>query len=220
MSADSAASVLADQVLAAIAGRSYETYGVTRAMVSAFAAQPLDRAETHGRSAFACWDAAFDVIEYRLPGTTPYDDAESYEPTTAPDCRATTDVALARFALATVAMPARADRRRALVAATVLLAARPVVARAAVMEVLDAGLGAGPLTWLLAVVHDGIGDSGVPDNLAARLTQLTRSELLSVRALAAEVLTKARRPVPAPPATAAHPLLERAVADDLTGRPG
>jgi hypothetical protein len=158
---------------------------------------------------------AFEVIERRLPGSTPYDDAETYEPTIGSPSRPSTDVALARLALATVAVPARDDRRRAFVAATALLAARPTEAQAAISHILAADLGAGPLTWLLTVVREGTRDGELSDDLAAQLILLARSNLLSVRVLAADILATAGRPIPAPPATAAHPALLQGLADAL-----
>ena len=99
-----------------------------------------------------------------------------------------------------------------------LLAARPVLAQTAIVQVLGADLGAGPLTWLLTVLREGIVGRDLCDDLAAQLTNLAHNELLSVRALAAQILADTGHPVPAPPATPAHPVLQRAVADALVER--
>ncbi|MCH6165155.1 AAA family ATPase [Pseudonocardia alaniniphila] len=213
LDADIATRILADQVATTIGGRQYGTRGVTEALVAAFAAQSPHPADSHLHSAFSCWDIAFEVIEQRLPGSTPYDNTETYEPTIASPSRSSTDIGLTRLALATLAMPARDDRRRALVAATALLAARPTEAQAAISHVLTADLGAGPLTWLLTVVREGTRDGELADDLATQLTLLARSDPLSVRALAADILANAGRPIPTPPATAAHPALRLALAD-------
>ena len=215
---DTAATVLANQVVTAVQGRSYETYGITQALLAAFAARSPNPTDAGPGTAFACWDAAFQVIEHRLPGNTPYDNSEKYLPTTTSASESTTNVALARLAMATLAMPARADRRRALVAATVLLAARPVLAQTAIVQVLGADLGAGPLTWLLTVLREGIVGRDLRDDLATQLTNLAHNDLLSVRALAAQILADTGHPVPAPPATPAHPVLQRAVTDALAER--
>ena len=220
LDAGTATGLLAEQVVSAIEGRQYGAHGVTQALVAAFAAHPPDPSDSRPGSAFACWDAAFQVIEHGLPGRTYYDDAETYEPTIAPASQSSTNAALARLALATLAMPARDDRRRALVAATVLLAARRVMAQTAAAHVLAAGLGAGPLTWLLTVLRDGLRGSELADDLADQLADLARSDLLSVRALAAEILSNTGRQSPAPPGTAAHPAHTRAVADALAEERG
>jgi hypothetical protein len=218
LDADTATGLLTGGIVTAIEGRRYATHGITRALVAAFSARSPDPADTRPGIAFACWDSAFQVIEHRLPGTTPYDD-ESYEPTTTRTARSDTDDALAHLALATIAMPSRDDRRRALVAATVLIAARPAVGQAAAARVLAADLGAGPLTWLLTVVRECSGDGHLTDEIAGELTALSQSDLLSVRTSAAEILASSGRRVPSPPATAAHPALQHGVADALKKRP-
>src|SRR5690606_35135802 len=114
-----------------VEGRPYGTFGVTQALIAAFAAQSPEPTNAGPSDAFACWDAAYEVIAYRLPGIAPLG-SETYEPTVGPVPQSSIDVALSRLALATLAMPDRADRRRALLAATVLLAARPTEAQAAV----------------------------------------------------------------------------------------
>jgi hypothetical protein len=207
-----AVATLADQVVAAMNGRPYGTYGITQALVAAFAAQPPDPARPVPIDALACWDAAFTVIAYRLPGTV-HLGSEGYEPTTGPVVQDGINIGLGGLALATLAMPERADRRRALVAATVLLAARPTVAQAAASRLLATDLGAGPLTWLLTVLRDGVRSDELADDLADQLADLAQSDLLSVRVLAADILSNAGRQAPAPPATAAHPAVTRALAD-------
>jgi len=209
-----AAVILADQVAAAIEGRPYGTYGITQALVAAFATQPPDPARPGPMDALTCWDAAFTVIEYRLPGTV-HLGSEVYEPTTDPAAQDSIDLGLGGLALATLAMPERADRRRALVAGTVLLAARPTVAQAAAARLLAADLGAGPLTWLLTVLRDGLRGGELADDLADQLADLAGSDLLSLRVLAADLLSNAGRQAPDPPATAAHPTITRALADAL-----
>jgi len=215
LDAAAAAATLADQVASAVAGRRYGTIGVTQALVAAFAARPPDPTRPAPADALACWDAAFAVIAHRLPGTADIGPG-TYEPTTGPVVQCNIDIALSRLALATLAMPERADRRRTLVAATVMLAARPAEAQAAAARVLAADLGAGPLTWLLRVLSDGLRDAPLADDLAAQLVTLARSDLLSVRVEAANVLAAAGLPVPDPPATLAHPALACAIAaEDL-----
>ncbi|MGW7580932.1 hypothetical protein ACWGKU_33690 [Kitasatospora sp. NPDC054768] len=78
---------------------------------------------------------------------------------------------------------------------------------------LSADLGAGPLGWLLQVLHEEPLPEGLDDGLADRITALARSTMLSVRAEASRVLEASGRPVPDPPATRAHPFLTHALAD-------
>ncbi|MFI1400480.1 hypothetical protein [Streptomyces sp. NPDC020681] len=107
-----------------------------------------------------------------------------------------------------------ADKRRALIAATVLLAGRPSQAQAALAHVLSFDLGAGPLTWLLTVLNSHLPDGPIDGALVEQLIALCRSDMLSVRAEASAILTRAGRQPPPPPATVAHPTLARAMTED------
>lgn len=121
------------------------------------------------------------------------------------------DTALCRLALATLALPERGDKRRALITATVLLACRPGQAQAAVAHALSYDLGAGPLTWLLTVLNSHLPDGPLDAALVGQLKTLCGSDLLSVRVEASAVLTRAGHQPPSLAATAAHPTLAHAV---------
>ncbi|MFF7591091.1 NACHT domain-containing protein [Kitasatospora purpeofusca] len=209
-----AAQDLADRVADAVAGASYSrTIGVSRALVSAFAVQP-PLTSPPAADAFACWDAAYEVIAHRLPGDASLVEGV-YAPTAEPDTQDDVDAALCRLALATVAFPERAVKRRALVAAAVLLAGRPEHAQAALAHVLSPGIGAGPLTWLLAVLRSHMPDGSLDTALREQLVALCGSDMLSVRVEAAAILARAGHQPPAPPATAAHPTLARILSASL-----
>lgn len=209
--ADTAARNLADQVAHAVTEGSYHrTIGVSLALVSAFAVQP-PHASPPAASALVCWDAAYEVIAHRLPGRAHLDHG-AYLPVPEQTTQHGIDTALCRLALATLALPERGDKRRALIAATVLLAGRPGPAQAALSHVLSFSLGAGPLTWLLTVLHSHLPDGPLDAALLDQLVTLCGSDMLSVRAEASAVLARAGHQPPSPPATAAHPALVRAVA--------
>ncbi|MFJ4648310.1 hypothetical protein ACIP6Q_32960 [Streptomyces bobili] len=206
---------LADQVANAVANPSYSrTIGVSQALVSAFAIQPPDASRPSAADALACWDAAYEVIAHRLPGDARLGDG-AYHPVPEPATQNDIDTALCRLALATIALPERGDKRRALLAATVLLAGRPRQAQAALAHVLSFGLGAGPLTWLLTVLHSHLPDGPLDAALHERLVALCTSDMLSVRVEASAVLTGAGHQPPSPPATAAHPTLAHTIAAQL-----
>ncbi|WP_158715013.1 ATP-binding protein [Kitasatospora phosalacinea] len=220
LDAVAAADCLADQVAETVAGTRYGTIGVTQAVVAAFAAQPprtsppsADSVLVPNDHAFVCWDEAFSVIAHRLPGKIDLG-AGVYQPPQKPTEQHDIDAALSRLSLATFATPERPDRRRGLLAASVLLTARPTAAQAAIARVLAADIGAGPLGWLLTVLHDGLPESELDTDLVGQVTALARSTMLSVRAEAARVLAAAGCPVPDPPATPAHPFLIHALAAD------
>ncbi|MFJ5123394.1 ATP-binding protein [Kitasatospora sp. NPDC088548] len=208
-----AAQDLADRVADAVAGASYSrTIGVSQALVSAFAVQPPT--SPPAADAFACWDAAYEVIAHRLPGDARLGEGV-YVPAAEPARQDDVDAALCQLTLATVAFPERAVKRRALVAAAVLLPARPGHAQAALAHVLSPGIGAGPLTWLLAVLRNHMPDGPLESALCERLVDLCGSNMLSVRAEAAAILARAGHQPPAPPATSAHPTLARILSASL-----
>lgn len=215
-----AAQDLANQVANAVANPSYgRTVGVSQALVSAFAVQPPDASRPPAADALACWDAAYDVIAHRLPGDARLGDGV-YHPVPEPATQHDIGTALCRLALSTVALPERGDKRRALLAATVLLAARPRQAQAALAHVLSFGLGAGPLTWLLTVLHSRLPDGPLDAALHEQLVALCTSDMLSVRVEASAVLTSAGHQPPSPPATTAHPALAHAIAAQLRSQEG
>ncbi|MBT1094207.1 ATP-binding protein [Streptomyces sp. Tu102] len=214
-----AAGVLADQVAQAVANPSHNrATGVTQALVSAFAIQPPD-SQPSPASALACWDAAHDVIAHRLPGDAGLDHG-AYHPQPEPAGQYDIDTALCQLALATIALPERGDKRRALIAATVLVAGRPGQAQTAFAHVLSFDLGAGPLTWLLTVLHSHLPEGPLDAALRAQLETLCASDMLSVRAEASAVLTRAGCRPPSPAASAAHPVLVRAISAALARTEG
>ncbi|MDQ3154922.1 MAG: ATP-binding protein [Actinomycetota bacterium] len=190
------------------------TYGVTQAIVAAFAATPTG---APGGTAVDCWEAAFPVIQHRLPGTAERL-GHTYRPTATPDSQDALDVALATLALATISHPMRADLRQTLVATTLLVTCRPAIGQAAVVHVLGSGLAAGRSTWLLDVVRARLPAGELTDEMAAELTRLAGTDWLSVRALAARILDAHGRPVPDPPATEPAPKVRAAFHDQMGER--
>lgn len=195
-------SATAEKALAAAIAKTVDsdvqrTYGVTQAVVAAFASMP---AGAPGGIAAECWEAAFAVIQHRLPGTAERI-GHTYRSTATPDSQDAVNVAIATLALATIYHPLRADLRQTLVATTLLATCRPRIAQEALLHVLGAGLDAGRATWLLDVIHACLPIGELSDELAAALTQLAGTDWLSVRALAGQILHAHGRPVPHPPAT-------------------
>ncbi|WP_431867490.1 ATP-binding protein [Microbacterium paraoxydans] len=202
---DALAAALADS----IATDRYGSFGVTGAVVAAFAAAPADG--TAG-TAIEIWNAAFGILERRLPGTARRS-GSSVTPTPAPDRHEEMNEALATLAIATICQPKTEDIRAALLALTLLIACRPQLAQTAVIPVLDADLDAGRITWVLETIRDHLPLESLTDDLADKLTALATSNRLSVRALAGQILTQRGRPVPNPPAASPDAALRRAVND-------
>ena len=88
------------------------SYGVTQAVVAAFAAKPT---EAPGGTAVDGWDAAFTVIQERLPGTAERN-GHTYRPTASSGTQQDLDIAMATLALATISQPLHADLRQTLLA--------------------------------------------------------------------------------------------------------
>lgn len=188
---------LAAAITETIDSDAQRTYGVTQAVVAAFASTPTG---APGGTAGECWEAAFAVIQHRLPGIAERA-GHTYRPTATPGSQDATDVAMATLALATISQPLHADLRQALIAATLLATCRPSIGQAALVHVLGAGLDAGRATWLLDVLRACLPVGELTDEMTAELTRLAGTDWLSVRALAAQILDAHGRRVPHPPAT-------------------
>ncbi|MFC0112618.1 AAA family ATPase [Kibdelosporangium aridum] len=188
------------------------SFGVTQAVVAAFASMPT---RGPGGTAIECWEAAFPIIQHRLPGVAERA-GHTYRPTATPDSQEALEVAMATLALATISQPMRADLRQTLVAAALLVTCRPRIGQAALVHILRAGLDAGRTTWLLDVVRAYLPIDELIDEMAEALAQLARTDWLSVRVLAGQILDAHGRSVPYPPATEPAPKV-RAAFHDLMG---
>ena len=208
---DTADDTLAAAIAYNIATERYGLFGVTEAVVAAFAAAP---AQGTAGTAVEIWNAAFDILEQRLPGTVGRTGAH-YTPTPMPDCPDNLNEALATLAIANICQPKTENIRTALLALTLLIACRPQLAQTAVIPVLDAGLDAGRITWVLETIRDHLPPGSLTDALAGKLTELATTDRLSVRALAGQLLKEDGRPTPNPPATTPDGALRLAIAEAL-----
>ncbi len=197
---DTAERVLAAAVTNRVNAAAFGSYGSTQGLIAAFAARP---ANTLGGTPTDCWDAAYDIISSRLPGT-PHLGDHTYQPTRT-GSGGHLDIALATLALSAVAQPMRQQIRVSLVAAGFLLTLRPAIGQAAVAYLLRDHLDAGRVTWLLETIRTNIPAGGLAEGLAHELTRLAESDLLSVRHLAGQLLSEHGCPVPNPPATEPAP---------------
>ena len=214
MHPDTADDALAAAVAANIVFERQGIFGITQAVVAAFAAEP---AQGTGGTAVEAWNTAFTVLEQRIPGVANRRHSP-YVPNPTPDDPNELDGALAALAVATICRPKRDDIRAALLALTVLIDCRPFLAQAAVIPVLKADLDAGRITWILETLRDRLPRGQLTDPLIGQLTELAKSGLLSVRTFAGEILEHHDRPVPDPPATTADGALRLAAARALDDR--
>lgn len=195
---DTAERALAAAVTNRVAAASYDSYGSSQGLITAFAAQPTT---SPGGTATDCWDAAYNIISHRLPGNAETG-THVYHPTPVPDSADDLDLAIATLTLATICQGSREQIRLALVATEFLLTVRPKVAQSALSYILRKDLGAGRFTWLLETVRVNIPTGELGDDLATEITRLALSDHLSVRALAGQILDAHGRDIPEPPATA------------------
>jgi hypothetical protein len=201
-----AEATLAAAVVETVASDAQRSYGVTQAVVAAFSVTPTT---TPGGTATECWTAAFSIIAHRLPGQAKRF-GHTYRPTTTPGTSEELDVAMATLAVAAIAQPMRSDLRQALLAAALLLTCRPVLGQAAIASTLAGDLDAGRATWLLDVVRSFLPAGALSEDLATVLTNLAGVDVLSVRALAAAILSVHERPLPNLPATEPAPPIRAA----------
>ncbi|WP_328410803.1 AAA family ATPase [Nocardia sp. NBC_00403] len=207
---------IAERTLAAAIVNNIETgdrgfYGIVQAVIAAFAAQP---ASGLGGTAVEAWNTAFTSLESRIPGTAARSHPP-YVPLSSPDNPSDLNVGLANLAIANIARPKREEIRLALLATAFLIACRPALAQAALIPILQADFDAGRTTWLLETVRDHLPQGELTDGLAARLTDMARSDRLSVRVLAGEILECHRYPVPGPPASQPDAALRLGIANAL-----
>ncbi|MEW1974444.1 ATP-binding protein [Microbacterium profundi] len=209
--ADTADDALAAAIAQNIATDRYGLSGVTGAVIAAFAATP---ATGSAGTAIEIWNAAFGILERRLPGTARRT-GPGFTPTPAPDRQDELNAALASLATSAICQPKTEDIRAALLALTLLIACRPQLAQTAIIPILGADLDAGRLTWVLETIRDHLPQRSLTNVLADQLTALATSNRLSVRTFAGQILEQCGRPVPNPPAATPDAALRRAFNDPI-----
>lgn len=155
--ADAALAVVGEEIARAIRSDRSGSWGIAQALVLAFvtgAANPDHEAEVD--TAFACFDAALEIIDARTPRIHPHDDPDlPYQPPL-PDhgekAPGDVDAALAAAAVAGLARPEREAKRRALLATEHLLAERPDATAEGITDALANLSDPATLTWLLSLL--------------------------------------------------------------------
>lgn len=211
---DIARTIIAEEVERVVAATRYGTYGISQALIYAFSVGALTvSAHSAIDIAFASWDEAFAVIEARAPRVDSSDDPDyPYFPPDPDSGEATPGDLESAFALATLgglAHPSREKKRRALLAAQLLLEERAEIAAPAFRIALSAISDPATLTWLLRLIELAEGRSiPVRESCQEILRDLTSRNLLTVRALARRLLLGEQPPL-VPPAPADAVLLGR-----------
>lgn len=184
--------VLASTISDIVAEGNYRTFGLSRALI-------VGLARTKGNVAFDAWAECFAVIAARLPLLPGDVDKSNSYVATAPCDREKLDANLATATVATLAHAAWERKRRALVAVELVCSFQPELAGAAIARVLRNLTDPASLTWLLAMVIFSENAKTVAKRCCAELDSLSRTEHLTVRALARRLLTVGDIDVAPPP---------------------
>ena len=168
--------------------------GVTRSLVHAFGALGVSAKESKtgdtavSALAFEMWDAAFDVIESRLPRTDEDDDPDQvYVPGESGSLRGGLNSALAAAAVAGLAHPGCERKRRGLLAVYLLMRLRPTLVGPALSCALSARLDVLTLTWLLKLLVASALHT-LSDFVREPLRRLALAPQLRIRTLARSAL--------------------------------
>lgn len=189
LDADIARSVVAEEIQRAVA-ISYGPYGISQAVILAFAVGALRTADTASVDiAFDVWDEACSVIGARAPRVHDHDDPDHPYLPPDPDTGEAAPGELARaFALATLGglfHPSRERKRRALLATQLLLEQRPEAAANACSDALSTISDPATLTWLLRLIEStSVNSEAVVAACQPVLRELASRGLLTLRALA------------------------------------
>jgi len=214
LDAETANAVVAEEIERIIATSRYGTYGISQALIHALVTEALtcpDRSAT--AVAFDAWDEAFAVIASRAPRVDASDDPTHPYAPASPDsgepAPGDLEAALALAALGGLAHASREKKRRALLAAQLLLDERATIAAPAFAVTLGAISDPATLTWLLSVI-DSSDDMANPVRVACQtpLRTLVTREFLTARAVARRMVT-GNAPSLAPPAPADAGLLRQ-----------
>jgi hypothetical protein len=194
--------------------------GVTRALIHAFAALGVSPKGVEDSQPAACalafqmWDAAFEVIEARLPRT--HDEknlGQAYVPDESGSRRSELDTALAEATVGGLAHPGRERKRRGLLAVYLLTCLRPTRVGPALNRALRVQLDTLTLTWLLELLA-ATELHALADFVREPLGQLAAAPELRIRTIARRVLRLIGDPPGALPATSA----ETGLLDDQPAR--
>lgn len=219
LDADMTSKVVAGEIERIVASSYYGTYGISQALIYALAVGALDASGGASTTlAFDAWDEAFNVIASRAPRVAESDEPDvPYEPLSPDDgepAPGDLEGALALAAIAGLAHPGRERKRRALLAACMLLEERPLVSAQAFADALVWISDPATLTWLLRVLEVcGSPAGNVLDACQVTLRNLTTRGHLTVRALARRMITA--DPPPLAPSGSPDNTLLRGLVDGL-----
>ncbi len=204
--------VVGGEIERVVAGDTYGTDGVTRALVVAFASGALSTPTGESLDlAFDYWREAYDVIASRTPRVHEWDDpsdlytsANSTGPTETQDL----DGAFALGVAASISAAPREQKRRAFLAVKLLISNRPAAMAAALDFALGAVTDPATLVWLLRLIEtDNSHREAIIEACKQQILRLSTDRHLVVRALARRLVAQDAPALP-PPETADRALIE------------
>ncbi|ASN39187.1 hypothetical protein CGQ24_09270 [Arthrobacter sp. 7749] len=183
------------------------SYGITQALIIALATVPtLENQSDNTHVAIRSWQAAAEVIEVRMPRFSRADDPDF--PFTVPESERQSqnlescfDTALVRGTIAGLASPFREQKRRTLLALQLALQLRPSLVGPAFSDALLVIKDPASLVWLLSLLASAASDEPRVRCQDA-LAELCKSEFLTVRVLARQLMLSDAE---LPPAVPRHP---------------
>lgn len=196
--------VVAEEIDRVIATSRYEIYGISRAIIYAFSVGALVCPNSVSLDiAFMAWDEAFAVIEKRTPRVDSSDDPKLVYQPLMPDSGEPTpgdlNIAASLATLGGLAHPSREKKRRAFLAAQLILNERPQSMATAFEIALSTLSDPATLTWLLRTIEvSATQNPSLLMELQDTLCDLVLRKHLTVRAIARRLI-RGDHPLLVPP---------------------
>lgn len=202
LNADLALKELGSAMTHVISSEYYGVQGISQGLISAFTSVSMPEYVSAGP--LDLWDATMSIIEQRLPRVGEADDdTDPLIPTPAEiDTDELLEGAIATAVISAIAHPERNLKRRALMGTLWLIKLKQNIASNGIEKVLRSKLDPGGKSWLLWVMTN-YETAPYPITVHCKeiLTDLAKSDLLTVRTLARKLLIRASLPAPTIPAT-------------------
>jgi hypothetical protein len=184
-------------------GKYYGAQGISQALVQAFCSKAISATDV-STSPFELWDVVAQVIEDRLPPLGQADeDDDLFVPTKSNnDTIPELESAIAATIVSSVVHPEKPLKRGALLGTAWLIKLVPSTTVNGLRLALKGNLDPAGKTWLLwLILQFETAPYPIAQGCLEELTDLTQSHLLTVRSLAAQILTRASIATLPPPAT-------------------
>ncbi len=187
-------------MISVLNGQFYGVHGISQALIQSFSGKGL--AGKAPADAFSLWDVAADTIETRMPAMDDADRDRSYTPTTPQnDTAPALEAAIATTVVSGMSHPETPLKRGAMLGTAWLIKLAPETVSNGIKLALSK-LDTGDKTWLLWLLREFESTPyAVTEACAKELKTMATSSLLTIRVLARQLLVRAGKSSPPPPAT-------------------